>query len=166
MILLYIFLVTATFDPSYVGINGRILPYGDMPSTKDLQFTGLDNQNAGVAESTKISMFSEKNSKHLGFEDETPIEKMALDIDIFIAIYCYVLQGSPTCKMDEKASSRPWCRHDVPTAQTPDIPKLSSSKPSLFLVKFNNKGLIRTRKAIPYPNHNIWTLEVICTNIF
>lgn len=59
MILLYIFLVTAMFDLSYVGINGCILPYGDMPSTKDLQFTGLDNQNAGV-ESTKISMFFRK----------------------------------------------------------------------------------------------------------
>lgn len=149
------------FDPSYVGINGRILPYGDMPSTKDLQFTGLDNQNAGV-ESTKISMFFRKNSKHLCFEDETPIEKMALDTYLLLFIVIYFKDLPPAR----------WMRRpvlDLGTAmmcQLHKLPKLSSSKPSLFLVKFNNKGLIRTRKAIPYPNHNIWTLEVICTNIF
>ena len=42
-------LVTA-IDPSHVGINGCILPDGDMPSPKDLQFTGLPeiNKNGGV----------------------------------------------------------------------------------------------------------------------
>ena len=59
----------------------------------------------------RFQCFSEKNSKHLGFEDETPIEKKALDT---------AREGQPLAK--DPANSPKFCKNSyIVLSQSPTV---------------------------------------------